>query len=550
MPKKALFAEEKFYRKSKFWRTIIGLLFVIGFVLAFWGEIGSVLASIGELFKGIAPLQPANQFGRDLAVLLITIVMMVGMFGLALLGVSQFVLPVRTPQERMAVFSRLFMYWLGYHGPAIFIKEAKEKAREEELKSTKPGVAFVDLCSAVALEKSWVPHTNGGGSSGSVPLSGGSAGGESAGGGAPGGVEPPVRVSGPGIVFTESGERIRGVADLRRQLKITHNVSLSTRDGFEIRAPVWALFTLGEQAEVLKVAYIGGLKAENLQVVTVNPITNIVQASSDEIDGIDRAEIHAYAQAPWDAPLEQPVPGILPYLFFPGRVFAALYSQARNLADGNVVEWTELPSRVAIEAFRDMLAQEDYNNLYQPSSPDYYPYFDEYQPHFSRMMRNQGVLGFELITRNDGNPLTIGDVVTTPAMTIHPVTRLRSNKVLRERGIKVIAAGFPELTPLHQGVRGQLVEYWKANWQSAANLTEATAAAEAMQIYTQARTLAQTEMAGTLKKIIELEADSKAVIALRVMQALDTAAADPKTRALLSKDTISSIKNLRDILTG
>ena len=477
MPKKALFAEEKFYRKSKFWRTVIGLLFVIGFGLAFWGEIGSVLAYIGDFFSGVVPLPPANQFRRDLAVLLITMVMMVGMFGLALLGVSQFVLPVQTPQERAAVFSRLFSYWLGYHGPAIFIKEAKQKAREEELKSTKPGVAFVDLCSAVALEKSWVPRTNGGGSSGSVAPDGGSAG-----GGAPGGVEPPVRVAGPGIVFTESGERIQGVADLRRQLKITNNVSLSTRDGFEIRAPVWVLFTLGEQAEVLKVAYIGGLEAENLQVVTVNKITNILQASSDEVDGIDRAEIHAYANAPvpWDAPLEQPEPGILPYLFFQRRVFAALYSQARNLADGNVVEWTELPSRVAIETFRDMLAQEDYNNLYQPSSPDYYPYFDVYQPRFSRMMRNQGVLGFQLITRNDGNPLTLGDVVTTPAMTIHPVTRLRSSKVLRDRGIKVIAAGFPELTPLHQGVRGQLVEFWKANWQSVANLTEATAAAEAM----------------------------------------------------------------------
>ena len=89
--------------------------------------------------------------------------MMVGMFGLALLGVSQFVLPVQTPQERRAVFSRLFSYWLGYHGPAIFIKEAKQKAREEELKSTRPGVAFVDLCSAVALEKSWVPTATGGG---------------------------------------------------------------------------------------------------------------------------------------------------------------------------------------------------------------------------------------------------------------------------------------------------------------------------------------------------------------------------------------------------
>ena len=98
-------------------------------------------------------------------------------------------------------------------------------------------------------------------------------------------------------------------------------------------------------------------------------------------------------------------------------------------------------------------------------------------------------------------------------MTTHPMKRLQSNKVLRDRGIKVIAAGFPELTPLHQGVRGQLVEYWKANWQSVANLTEATAAAEAMQIYTQARVLAQTEMAGTLKKIIDMEANSKSVIA-------------------------------------
>ena len=137
------------------------------------------------------------------------------------------------------------------------------------------------------------------------------------GGGSPGGVEPPVRVSGPGIVFTESGERIQGVADLRRQLKITNNVSLSTRDGFEIRAPVWVLFTLGEQAEVLKVAYIGGLKAENLQVVTVNNITNILQASSDEIDGIDRAEIHAYAQMP-------PCPGMLP-LNSLYRVFCHIY---------------------------------------------------------------------------------------------------------------------------------------------------------------------------------------------------------------------------------
>ena len=49
---------------------------------------------------------------------------------------------------------------------------------------------------------------------------------------------------------------------------------------------------------------------------------------------------------------------------------------------------------------------------------------------------------------------------------------------------------------------------------------------------------------------IDLPDDSNSVIALRVMQALDNAAADPKTRALLSKDTLSSIKNLRDTLTS
>jgi hypothetical protein len=207
MPKKALFAVEKFYRKAKFWRTAIGLGFLLLFFTAFWQEIDPILSLVVDTLSGSTEAaQPDVQILRDLVILTINLVIVVGAFYLALLLVSQFVLPVITSKERRAVFSRLQSYISKSHGPAIFIKEAKEKAREEEMKSSRPGVAFVDLCSAIALEKNWIPADNRGQFSGFLgKLRKRLFGTFANGGDSPKNPDPPVRIEGPGIQCRHAG---------------------------------------------------------------------------------------------------------------------------------------------------------------------------------------------------------------------------------------------------------------------------------------------------------------------------------------------------------
>ena len=595
VPKKAILVEQKFYRKAKFWRNMVGLGFMLLFTLAFWKEIGPILAMLGAAL-GISPMptQTESQILRELAILFINLVSVAGMFLLAMLLISQFVLPVITSQERSKVFSRLLSYISGSHGPAIFIREAKEKAREEELKSSRPGVAFVDLCSAIALEKNWVPMGAGGSRQSGrslmrrIPLLKSITRTLKKILGVPGKLvselftprttraqvkkEPLARVAGPGIVFTEWGERIRGVADLRRQFRVNKNVSVSTRDGFDIRAPVWVLFTLGDPPEVLKVTHVGGREASNIRAIKVNERTKVIEGFADELDAQDKAEVHqfAHALAATSASASPPSngggtkkttggggdgggggptgPGNPPYIFDSERVFSALYSEARNLADGNLADWSDLPLQVAIEQFRDMLSQEDFNLLYRPDDPDDFPFNDRLKPDFTRALRNQGVLAFQYVSSRKGRLLEKGDAWDERHLNISPVTNLRSPKVLRDRGIKVIAAGFSELTPTDESIRGQLVDYWKANWQKAVDLTDADAAFETMRAFAQARADAQREMVDSLMQIINLPAHSEAAVALRVMQALETAAADPRTRAMLPPESMQTLTNLRGFL--
>jgi hypothetical protein len=231
--------------------------------------------------------------------------------------ISQFVLPVHTAGERFNVFTRMVMYFLRMHGPAIFVREGKQKARTEEMESSLPGVAFVDPSSAIVLEKQWKPHR--------IETS-------------PGPltrllmrfqhpkpemitIHPPlVRAAGPGIVFTDYSERIVGIADLRKQFRMNRDVAAYTADGLEMKAHVYAIFCLGFPPEVLKVAYIGEEIPENLWVLQVERRPKLSRKgkylgnSVEYIRGIvneldpddrspqhdqiftDRGEVHRYAQ--------------------------------------------------------------------------------------------------------------------------------------------------------------------------------------------------------------------------------------------------------------
>lgn len=64
---------------------------------------------------------------------------------------SQFVLPVRTIEQRFAVIDRMMTYFSGGHGPAIFIENGNIRARQEERQRHGPGVVWLDNASAAIL---------------------------------------------------------------------------------------------------------------------------------------------------------------------------------------------------------------------------------------------------------------------------------------------------------------------------------------------------------------------------------------------------------------
>jgi hypothetical protein len=113
-------------------------------------------------------------------------------FDVVLLGVvlifwlfffSQFVLPVRTLNERWQAATRLFVYHFHRHGPAIFIENGRIQQGSRDKGRRGPGVALLDTASATVLRN---PHAF-------------------------------TRPVGPGIVFTEGNEYPEGAVSLYRQ---------------------------------------------------------------------------------------------------------------------------------------------------------------------------------------------------------------------------------------------------------------------------------------------------------------------------------------------
>ncbi len=96
---------------------------------------------------------------------------------------SQFVLPVRSLEERWMAFNRLRSYMGGTHGPAIFIENGEIQHRSQELRRRGPGVIVLDTASAAVLRNA----------------------------------SAFTRAIGPGIVFTDHNEYIAGTVDLHSQ---------------------------------------------------------------------------------------------------------------------------------------------------------------------------------------------------------------------------------------------------------------------------------------------------------------------------------------------
>ncbi len=236
--------------------------------------------------------------------------------------------------------------------------------------------------------------------------------------------------------------------------------------------------------------------------------------------------------------------GSSPFYFDERRVFAALYANARNPGKDEVTDWTKLTPQVATEHYRAFISRYPFDKLLgleleKPSQ------VGDAKAKLGRTMRYQGVLAYRLIRRRDGQPPQKDDILDPETYILdHPVLELRNPKVLRDRGIKVLVAGFSELRISDPAIGQQRVDNWRARWESEALETMSDYDIAIMKGRSAARADAQRKLIQNLSEIYS-QPFTKEAMAVRIFQSLERAAIDPETRRLLPQDTLAFIQNLR-----
>jgi hypothetical protein len=374
-------------------------------------------------------------------------------------------------------------------------------------------------------------------------------------------------VEGTGITFTRLGETVLGVADLRKQIRLRLEVLARTRDGIEVKNNVFALVTLGEDPDVIKVTYVGDEeKPENLRVVQLwerppdhegatSPYpVQVVSRLEDILDPADRREIHRFVQAYQAGQIVEPQKskgrksGWRPFKLDEDRVFAALQSEPYDVEDKQISDWTEIAAHHAVEIYRNALSQQTFDSLYHPEESDKFP-LGRLKNQVRTKVVHQGILAFEFVRRKDGFSFVEGQEWHPDDVETYPTRELTAHKVLRSRGMKVITVGLTDLYPTQESVRDRyLFENWRATWQQDAMITAADHDLQVMRLKNQARVHAQRDLATTLKRILEMKGLDRDALAVRVYQALENVSADPATRKILPRDAVYTMRMLKSLL--
>jgi len=459
---------------------------------------------------------------------------------------AQALLPVHNLQDVQRTAWHLLLYILHRHGQAVFVKDGVAQLTEEdvELVDHGPGVVVVDFNSAVVLEERLVtlglmrPFTSLLlGLSRMLGLS-----------------DPRVspRACGPGIVFTHPNERIRGVVDLRKQFRVQPKIPCYTREGIELYANVLSIFTIGQDPDVLQVTYIGERKPENLRVLALERLSEgrvLVRDITDELDDADRAEVHHYARVMSHNGVWQDYHWLptLPYtpVFNKERVFGAVFAQARSSQD--VLTWSDLPTRVAADMYRQILSQTNYDDLYDIKGTGNFP-LPQHKRKLALAMRNNGILSYRLVFLKSHRQISRNVIYHESQIIVSEVRPLTAPKMLRDRGIKVLLSSFSDPRPVSDAVYKQRLDSWRATWDRDLEITRATRELEAMHIRSRAHAQAQKDLTYSLARIFDEQDHSDEAIALRILQALEKAAADPKTRTLLPNNTVDLIRTIHTLL--
>jgi hypothetical protein len=330
-----------------------------------------------------------------------------------------------------------------------------------------------------------------------------------------------------------------------------------TRDGIKIKSTVSAVFSLSEEPDTIFVTYLGDLSEHNPENVRAVLTDKRVQergesseyvASLFKLDLEDAYEVLKSLETADDhseiGSINRTHPvKFQPFPFDADRVIRASYYLPYTAQGKTAVAWDELPLMVAVEAFRNKIAQYTYDYMHMPDDPDNFP-LKRIRQEFSFSLRSKGILKYQVVFRRDGQPINenqawnMGDILASAPRTF------KNPQVLRERGIKVILANFGEFTPPDQ-VREELIANWRARWEKEINSRLAHRDLEAARIRNRARVKAQQDTSSfVLSEVFSGMPFSEEALTVRVFQALETAATDLGEARLLPHDTINMLWSL------
>jgi hypothetical protein len=505
--------------------------------------------------------RPDPQLLKNAAAALNTSVLFFVMGGIAyfsfyefsLFVVAQFALPVTEWGDRIKAWKRLRLFTKGNHGPAIFVRGGERVFRQGELDSTKPGVALVDLSSAVALvqhddvKSMSLPSVEEWESSRKTPVK---KKGKST-------YEPKEpEVKGPGVVFTEKGQKIDDAVDLRKQTRATDPlVEVYTRNGIKVNSKVTVVFSLSDSPEKMWVGYVGGKQKTDLKIFRVSQTdTELTIKGGISMDADDAADIISDALS--DAEI-LPLNSLAPYLFYPDRVKSAIFNQARD-KDGKLIAWHEAPLETATDIFRKMLSAVPYDRFFSGSflalnrrqaSEDKTEKttIQDLKDDFALSVKARGLVAFQLIEQLNGQPFSFGQTVKFDELRQHPPMTLTREKFnfFRHMGIVVKSATFGDVLASDSEIQDKMLEAWKAKMEREVAVFNAEYELEAIRVRNRNRALAQEEMTHLLSGIFQSTPHFDEALALRVLQALETSVSDSE---MSSTDLHEILKNIHDWL--
>lgn len=542
-----------FYNK---WTAGISALFVFLYNLASYA-VFFIIGKGGE----ISFSEVSQSWSAPIMFVLWTALLYFLLYKLSLFMMVQFLLPVTKWEDRKKAYNRISLFARGKHGAAITIKNGKQIARQSELDSKKPGVALVDLSSAIVL----VQHDN----VESWFLQGEDD---------PNPVAQktqtikfpwkkketnlsPYDAKGPGVVFIEKGQKIDSVIDLRQQTRTSDEVVVYTRNGIKVKSKVTVVFSLSDDPEVLQVGFVGGKNLGDLKILKTEQIRNDVLIKDFyELQADDAEEIINSIYKNSTNTVVKELTGS-PYRFNQNRVLAAVLTQARD-KNGETIFWHNAPLEVATDIFRTTLVAVPYDNL--SSGGDVYNLYnpdtsnknaipasqalEDIKEDFSRKVKLRGMVAFQFMEHLSGAPFYKGQSV--PLRSIkkrNPITLVNEKyNFFRHRGIVVKKAFFSEIQAVEDKIQQKMAANWKAKIENEMAVSDSEYELEAIRVHNRNRSSLQEEMTHQLSSMFQSTPHFDEALALRVLQALETSVADASSKDMQSTDVYEILKNLHD----